>query len=87
MDFREAVFEVLNKNAGVVASNRGQKAVRLANEKRGRKLLWRALENKVKDHYEEKTGQKAVNMDWGSLLGWLTDNLPTILKLLAALFA
>lgn len=85
MNFKEALLEAaLQANDSL---NKKQKAaINLAKTEK-HKLLWKALENRVRVSYERDTGEKLpASFDWSTILAWIIKNLPTILSILLMLF-
>lgn len=55
------------------------------NEKHPR--ISRIIKHVIEERYEAATGNDPGSVDWGTVIQWLVDSLPTILKLLMSLFA
>ncbi len=51
-------------------------------------FLWKSLENAVKHRYFEETGIKiGAGFDWSTILEWVIEALPILLKVILIIFA
>jgi hypothetical protein len=88
MDFREALITTALDSNAVNSRQRKRFGALRAEGKPRFPRLWKAMESIVIHHYEQSTGTKLVGkVDWSNLLTWLTENLPTILKIIATILA
>lgn len=87
MTFREALIQTALNNPKALNARQRKAFTKLADERKPRfPRLWKAMENIVVHRYEQDTGEKLVGaVDWSKLITWLTENLPTILKLIASI--
>ena len=84
MDFREALITTALDSNAVNSRQRKRFGALRAEGKPRFPRLWKAMESIAIHRYEQDTGTKLVGkVDWSNLLTWLTENLPTILKIIA----
>lgn len=87
MTFREALIRARNESKSLPASTRAKLTKAVEANPTKHKRLWKAAENVAIHRYEKQTGKQFTEWGDGTILKWLTDNLPALLKLLMTILA
>jgi hypothetical protein len=86
-DFRGAFFWAADQQVGLGKTFRNRIAAAKSADPKKHKRLWQAMENICIHRYERQTGKKFTTWGDGTILQWLVDNLPAILKIIMSILA